>query len=98
MAVANKFRSGQIVWATVRDRNGFRKSRPVIILTPDEEIKINQPLVVMAITTTFQSPRHTTALNYHGILIDVEHRPAWHAEVQRSLRGSILFMQMKLQM
>ena len=54
--MANKLRAGQIVWATVRDRNGFRKSRPVIILTPNHEIGIDQPLVVMAVTTTYSEP------------------------------------------
>jgi mRNA-degrading endonuclease toxin of MazEF toxin-antitoxin module len=40
----------------VRDHNGFRKTRPVIILTPNDEIGIDQPLVVMAVTTTYPHP------------------------------------------
>src|SRR5207253_9255644 len=50
-------RRGRIVWAAVRDRNGFVKRRPVIILTPTEQI---QPevgsLEVMAITTSYRHP------------------------------------------
>ncbi len=56
MAEANKLRCGQIVWATVKDHNGFRKSRPVIILTSDADIAAGIPLVVMAVTTTFTNP------------------------------------------
>jgi mRNA-degrading endonuclease toxin of MazEF toxin-antitoxin module len=47
---------GQIVWAVLRDRRGFRKTRPAIILTPDEEIAEDQPLALMAVTTTFPAP------------------------------------------
>jgi hypothetical protein len=54
--VANKLRAGRIVWATVRDRNGYRKLRPAIILTPDNEISLDQPLVLMAVTTTYPEP------------------------------------------
>jgi len=54
--VASKLLCGQIVWATVKDHNGFRKSRPVIIITPDNEISEDKPLVVMAVTTTFAEP------------------------------------------
>jgi mRNA-degrading endonuclease toxin of MazEF toxin-antitoxin module len=49
-------RTGSIVWATLRDRNGFRKRRPAIVLTPSDEISHDQPIVVMAVTTTFPSP------------------------------------------
>jgi mRNA-degrading endonuclease toxin of MazEF toxin-antitoxin module len=54
--VASKWRAGQIAWAVVKDHNGFRKSRPVIIITPDDEIMANEPIVVMAVTTTFPEP------------------------------------------
>jgi len=40
----------------VRDRNGFRKRRPAIVLTPTAEISEAQPLVLMAITTTYPNP------------------------------------------
>ena len=49
-------REGRIVWATVRDHNGFRKQRPAIVLTPTEEISDDEPIVLMAITTTFRDP------------------------------------------
>ena len=47
---------GQIVWATVRDRNGFRKRRPAILLTPTAEISGDKPVVLVAVTTTFPQP------------------------------------------
>lgn len=49
-------REGQIVWATLRDRNGFRKQRPAIVLTPTDEITADDPIVLMAVTTTFTDP------------------------------------------
>jgi hypothetical protein len=48
--------AGQIVWATVRDPRGYRKRRPVIILTPDAEILPDRPLALMAVTTSFPDP------------------------------------------
>ena len=52
----DQLHQGQIVWAVVRDRNGFRKRRPAIILTPETEIHENQPLVLMAVTTSYPDP------------------------------------------
>lgn len=40
----------------MRDRNGFRKDRPAIILTPTAQISVAEPIVVMAITTSFPDP------------------------------------------
>ena len=51
-----ELREAQIVWVIVRDRNGFRKRRPAIILTPTSEISGAQPLVIMAVTTTYPDP------------------------------------------
>jgi mRNA-degrading endonuclease toxin of MazEF toxin-antitoxin module len=39
----------------LRDHNGIAKRRPVIIITPTAEIA-DEPLIVMAITTTFSDP------------------------------------------
>ncbi len=47
---------GQIVWAIVRDHNGFRKRRPAIIVTPTVEISDEEPVVLLAITTTYPDP------------------------------------------
>lgn len=52
----SQLRSGRIVWAIVRDHRGYRKRRPAIILTPDAEISADQPLVLMAVTTTYPEP------------------------------------------
>src|SRR3954470_12541514 len=50
-------RRGRIVWATVRDRHGFIKHRPVVILTPTEQIDPDGgKLEVMAITTSYLDP------------------------------------------
>jgi hypothetical protein len=51
-----ELRYGQIALAEFTDRNGFRKTRPGIILTPTAQILRGQPLVVMAITSTFREP------------------------------------------
>jgi hypothetical protein len=53
---SQELRYGRIIWATLKDHNGYRKSRPTIVLTPTNEIKENTPIVVMAITTTFGEP------------------------------------------
>lgn len=47
---------GRIVWAIVRDAHGYRKRRPAVILTPEAEISRDQPLIVMAVTTTYPDP------------------------------------------
>jgi mRNA-degrading endonuclease toxin of MazEF toxin-antitoxin module len=49
-------RHGRLIWAIVKDRRGFRKERPAIVLTPTAEIAKDQPIVVMAVTTTFGEP------------------------------------------
>jgi hypothetical protein len=51
-----KLRRGRIIFATVRDRRGAEKDRPCLILTRTAEIHEDEPLVVMAITTTFSDP------------------------------------------
>ena len=40
----------------MKDRNGFRKRRPAVILTPTDQISPRDPLVVAAVTTTFSEP------------------------------------------
>jgi hypothetical protein len=49
-------RLGRIVWANVRDRRGIQKQRPLIVLTRTAEIYPDEPLVALAITTTFTDP------------------------------------------
>ena len=44
------------MWATLKDRNGFAKDRPGIILNPTREIRPGVALVVMAITTSYPDP------------------------------------------
>jgi mRNA-degrading endonuclease toxin of MazEF toxin-antitoxin module len=44
---------GCVIVAEMSDRNGIRKTRPGIVLTPTERISEASPLLVMAITTTF---------------------------------------------
>jgi hypothetical protein len=38
------------------DRNGIRKERPCIVMTPTARISREQPLLVVAVTTTFADP------------------------------------------
>src|SRR4051812_26341048 len=52
----SKLRRGTIIWTEIADHNGFRKKRPAIIWTPTEEIRNDEPLVLIAITSTFSDP------------------------------------------
>ncbi|HEX3355701.1 MAG TPA: type II toxin-antitoxin system PemK/MazF family toxin [Tepidisphaeraceae bacterium] len=49
-------RRGRIVWATVSDARGHQKQRPLIILTATDEIREDEPLQAMAVSTTFPDP------------------------------------------
>jgi hypothetical protein len=51
-----ELRRGRLVWAVVRDRRGVPKQRPLIILTPTDAIDPREPLLSMAVTTTFADP------------------------------------------
>ena len=42
---------GRIVWAEIADRNGIRKQRPAVIVTPTERITTTNPLTVVAVTS-----------------------------------------------
>jgi mRNA-degrading endonuclease toxin of MazEF toxin-antitoxin module len=46
---------GRIVIATVADQQGRnQKARPLVIITPNKEIAAGEPLVAVAISTTYQ--------------------------------------------
>ena len=49
-------RRGRIVWADLADPRGHVKRRPVVILTPTDEIRDEQPFTVMAISTSYADP------------------------------------------
>src|SRR5438552_6023834 len=49
-------RTGQIVWAEIADANGIRKTRPAIIVTPDESISDSGSIEVAAITSRLADP------------------------------------------
>jgi mRNA-degrading endonuclease toxin of MazEF toxin-antitoxin module len=51
-----QLRYGQLIWASVLDRNGFAKERPCIVITPTDQIGEARSLLVMAVTTTFPDP------------------------------------------
>jgi mRNA-degrading endonuclease toxin of MazEF toxin-antitoxin module len=55
-ATPKELRYGRIVWTAVKDRHGFRKTRPCIVLTPTEQIRADEPIALMAVTTTFPEP------------------------------------------
>jgi len=50
----SELRYGRVIWAVLKDDNGFRKRRPAVILTPTNEITATEPFVVAAVTTTFR--------------------------------------------
>jgi len=52
-------RCGQIVWAEIADANGIRKGRPVVIITPDDQITESSLLEVVAITSRMPNPLPT---------------------------------------
>ena len=52
----SELRYGRLIWAVLKDRNGYRKLRPAVILTPTREISDTEPFVVAAVTTTFADP------------------------------------------
>ena len=49
-------RYGRIIWARLADRNGHKKERPCAILTPTALIGASEPLLAVAITTSFPDP------------------------------------------
>ena len=54
--MASQSRCGQIVWADIADANGFCKGRPVVIVTPDDQIAESGLLEVVAITSRVPDP------------------------------------------
>jgi mRNA-degrading endonuclease toxin of MazEF toxin-antitoxin module len=49
--------SGDIVWVRMVDPNGVNeKVRPVVVLTPSDEISAGSPVVGVCITTTLPNP------------------------------------------
>jgi mRNA-degrading endonuclease toxin of MazEF toxin-antitoxin module len=47
---------GSVVWAELEDANGYRKVRPVVVVTPTSEIAAERPVRVVAITTRLPVP------------------------------------------
>jgi mRNA-degrading endonuclease toxin of MazEF toxin-antitoxin module len=58
---------GQIVLAPVPDGHGHIKIRPVVILTPTEEIQPGEPMAVACVTTHIEQPTppHHIPLPWH---------------------------------
>jgi hypothetical protein len=40
----------------VRDRQGAQKRRPVVVLTPTADVRDDEPIIVIAITTSYRDP------------------------------------------
>lgn len=51
-----ELRQGRIVIALLKDKNGFGKRRPAVILSDDAEIARHPDFIVAAVTTTFSDP------------------------------------------
>lgn len=47
---------GTIVWASVLDRRGQPKERPVLIITESSEIDLDGPIVAVAVSTRYPDP------------------------------------------
>jgi mRNA-degrading endonuclease toxin of MazEF toxin-antitoxin module len=52
----SQLRYGRIIWGELKDRNGFRKQRPGIVVTPTAHIETDTPLVIVCVTTSFSEP------------------------------------------
>ncbi|MCC5830197.1 MAG: type II toxin-antitoxin system PemK/MazF family toxin [Phycisphaeraceae bacterium] len=46
---------GSVIWATVSPPVGQPKQRPLVVITPDEEIRRDEPIVAVAISTSVDS-------------------------------------------
>lgn len=49
---SNPVEQGSIVWASVTDRNGHSKRRPVVVVTSTDDILMDASIVGVAITST----------------------------------------------
>jgi mRNA-degrading endonuclease toxin of MazEF toxin-antitoxin module len=54
--MAESLQCGQIIWAEIADANGIAKSRPAVIITPDDQITLAGTFQVVAITSTLADP------------------------------------------
>jgi hypothetical protein len=53
---ARPLQLGSAAWAELEDANGYRKVRPVAVVTPTADIDAGQPVRVVAITTRLPEP------------------------------------------
>ena len=56
MSPSRPLQLGSVVWAELEDSNGFRKVRPVVVVTPTTDIDAGRPMRVVAITTRLPDP------------------------------------------
>lgn len=56
MSPARALQLGSVVWAEVEDSNGYRKVRPVAVVSPTADLDAGGPLRVAAITTRLPDP------------------------------------------
>ncbi len=54
--MAGSLQCGQIIWAEIADANGIPKSRPAVIITPDDKITAGGTFQVVAVTSTMADP------------------------------------------
>ena len=54
--MAGSLQCGQIIWAEIADANGIAKSRPAVIITPDDQITPGGTFQVVAVTSTLADP------------------------------------------
>jgi mRNA-degrading endonuclease toxin of MazEF toxin-antitoxin module len=67
----SEIRRGRILWASLRDKNGYSKDRPCVVVSPDEDIALDAPVFVVAITSRQD---HPVPVSY----IKIPHDPAGH--------------------
>ncbi len=67
MSPTRRPRLGSVVWAELKDANGYRKVCPVVVVTPTAEITAGKPVRVVAITTRLPEPCPATTYGCPGI-------------------------------
>ncbi len=56
MTPSRPLQLGSVLWAELEDLNGYRKIRPVVVVSPTADIKAGKPVRVVAITTRLPDP------------------------------------------
>ena len=90
MSAARNPQLGSVIWAEMEDANGYRKARPVVVVSPTADVKGGKPLRVVAITTRLPEDLPTdhvllpflNAYRVNAIAVDGARRLTRHQDFQ----------------